>query len=92
MELELNSRDKFLWSNHLFSVELNSKDYLKTLIISNNSDDTLLIEGYLGDLEEVSLVEGLMFEVKGAYGSLKMDLRQEELKTLCAHLQKVEKE
>lgn len=88
MESELNLKDVTYQSNHLFSIELNSKDYLKTVKISNQSDDAVSIEGYFGDLEEVNLVEGLMLEIKGNYGSLKMDLRQEELNTLCARLQK----
>ena len=68
--------------NHTFSIELKSKEYLKRVAIPTEAGDTVLIEGFLGELEEVDLVEGVMFEIKGANGILRMDLKEEELNTL----------
>ncbi len=73
---------------HTFSVELNSKKYLKLITIPNDVEGTVSIEGFLGELEMVSLVEGVMLEIQGTNGSLKMDLKEEELKKLCVCHQK----
>ena len=66
--------------NHTFSIELKSKEYLKRVAIPTEAGDTVLIEGFLGELEEIDLVEGVMLEIQGTNGSLKMDLKEEELK------------
>jgi hypothetical protein len=67
---------------HAFSIELKSKEYLKRVAIPTEAGDTVLIEGFLGELEEVDLVEGVMLEIEGANGILRMDLKEEELSTL----------
>ena len=67
---------------HTFSIELKSKEYLKRVAIPTEAGDNVLIEGFLGELEAVDLVEGAMLEIKGANGILRMDLNEEELNTL----------
>jgi hypothetical protein len=67
---------------HTFSIELKSKEYLKLITIPKDVEDTVSIEGFLGELEEIDLVEGVMLEIKGANGILRMDLTEEELDTL----------
>jgi hypothetical protein len=67
---------------HAFSIELDSRNYLKCISIHNESANSVLIEGYLGELEEVGLIEGIMLEVRGTNGTLRMDLNEEELKKL----------
>ena len=49
---------------------------------SANSRRNVLIEGFLGDLEAVDLVEGAMLEIQGSNGTLKIDLKEEELNKL----------
>ena len=49
---------------HAFAIELKSKEYLKRVAIPSEAGDTVLIEGFLGELEEVDLVEGVMLEIK----------------------------
>lgn len=44
----------------------------------------MLFEGFLGELKEISLVEGLMLEVRGSNGILRMDLTEEELRSALA--------
>ena len=68
--------------NHTFSFELKSKEYMKRVAILNEAGDTVLIEGFLGELEAVDLVEGVMLEIKATNGILRMDLKEEELNTL----------
>jgi len=65
-----------------FSIELESKEYLKNISLSNSADSKVLIEGFLGELEETSLVEGVMVEIKGAGGVLRIELNEEELRRL----------
>ena len=67
---------------HAFSIELKSKEYVKRVAMSNEAGDRVLIEGFLGELEELSLVEDVMLEIKGANGILRLDLKEEELRKL----------
>jgi len=68
---------------HTFSIELKSKEYLKLVAMPNGARDNVLLEGFLGDLEVIDLVEGAMLEIQGTNGSFKMDLTEEELTRLC---------
>jgi len=67
---------------HAFSIELRSKEYVKHVAMSNDAEDKVLIEGFLGELEEFSFIEGAMLEIKGINGTLRMDLKEEELRNL----------
>ena len=67
---------------HAFSIELKSKKYLKLVAIPNDAGDNVLIEGFLGELEAVDLVEGVMLEIQGTNGNLRIDLKEEELNKL----------
>jgi hypothetical protein len=67
---------------HMFSIELSSRDYVKCLLIPTENDAKVLIEGFLGDLEQVGIIESVMLEIKGANGTLKMDLSEEEMSRL----------
>jgi hypothetical protein len=67
---------------HMFSIELKSKEYLKNIILTNAGTGNVLMEGFLGQLETLSFTEGIMFEIKGSKGSLRMDLSKKELKKL----------
>jgi len=73
-------------SKHCFSIELKSKDFLRNFMISNRTGETVLLEGFLGKLEEMSLVEGGLLEVRGSNGVLRMDVDEEDLGTLLARL------
>ena len=67
---------------HTFSIELKSKEYLKLVAMPNGASDNVLLEGFLGDLEVIDLVEGAMLEIQGTNGTFKMDLKEEELNRL----------
>jgi hypothetical protein len=73
--------------NHAFSIELKSKEFLKNIMISNRTGETVLVEGFLGELEELSLVEGAMLELKGSNGILRIDLKEDELGKLLNQLE-----
>ena len=79
---KLNCQGEQKVEKHTFSVELKSKEYMKRVAIPDEAGDNVLIEGFLGELEEIGLVEDVMLEIKGANGILRMDLKEEELNTL----------
>jgi hypothetical protein len=68
--------------NHMFSVELTSKNFVKRLAIPSDSDDKVLIEGFLGELKEIGITEGIILEIQGTNGILRIDLTEEELRKL----------
>ncbi len=66
-------------NEHMFSIELKSKDFVKTLAVSNENEGNVLMEGFLGRLESLNLIEGVMLEIEGANGSFRMDFSEKEL-------------
>ena len=72
--------------NHAFSIELRSKEFIRNVMISNRTGETVLVEGLLGELEDVSFVEGAMLELRGSNGVLRVDLKEEELERLLSRL------
>ena len=61
---------------------MNSKKHVKHISVSNESHDRVLFEGSLGELEELSMIEGAVLEVRGANGVLRIDLSEEELRKM----------
>jgi hypothetical protein len=66
-------------SERLFSAELNSNDHIR--LKSLNGDNTS-IDGSLGELVELELVEGVFLAIQGRNGILCVDLSENELKEL----------
>ena len=64
----------------MFSIELNSKSQIERISLPNEKGDSLLIEGFLGELQSLRLVEGEMLEITGSNGILRTDLSENELK------------
>jgi len=65
-----------------FSIELNSKNQIKTIYITKDSQrETALIEGSIGTFVEATFNEGVILEVTGTKGTLRLDLHSEEIKT-----------
>ena len=64
----------------VFSVELNSKRSLKNVTLTNGSSDTVLVEGSIGELLQASFKEGVILEVKGKNGVLRVDLGENEIR------------
>ena len=65
---------------HSFSVEMKSKKYVKNISISDETHDRVLFEGSLGELLELSLVEGDVLEFIGVNGVLRVGLTEEQLR------------
>ena len=64
----------------VFSVELKSKRHLKNVTLTNGSSDSVLIEGTIGKLVRATFTEGIILEVIGKKGVLRIDLGEGEIK------------
>jgi hypothetical protein len=63
----------------VFSVELTSKRDLKNITLANGSSDRVLVEGTIGELVQATFAEGIILEVVGKNGILRIDLREDEI-------------
>ena len=64
----------------VFSVELKSKRNLKNVTLTNGSSDSVLVEGTIGELVQATFAEGIILEVVGKKGILRIDLEEDEIK------------
>jgi hypothetical protein len=71
-----NKSDK----ERVFSIELKSKNSLKNVTLANGSSDSVLIEGTIGELLQASFAEGVVLEVVGKNGVLRLDLGVDDIK------------
>ncbi|MGZ5539682.1 MAG: hypothetical protein ACXW02_05290 [Halobacteriota archaeon] len=62
-----------------FSVELKSKSDLKNVTLTNGSSDNVLLEGTIGELLQAKFAEGIILEIVGKDGVLRVDLGEEEI-------------
>lgn len=68
-----------------FSVEMDSKRHVKSVSISNEAHERVLFEGDIGEMLELAMVDGEVLEIKGTNGTLRIDVREEELRTMLEH-------
>lgn len=61
---------------------MKSKKHVRHISLSNESHDRVLFEGFLGDLQELSVVEGKVLEIKGTNGILRIDLTEDDLREM----------
>jgi hypothetical protein len=73
MENEMEEKERF------FSIELRSKSDLKNVTLANGSRDGVLIEGTIGELVQATFAVGVILEVVGTTGTLRINLKAEEL-------------
>jgi len=64
----------------VFSVELKSKTHLKNVTLTNGTTENVLVEGTIGTLLEATFEEGIILEVIGSKGVLRLDLSPDEIK------------
>lgn len=62
----------------IFSVDLRARNAVRTVSVGNGGPDEILIEGTLGMLEKASFGEGVVLELVGTKGILRVDLTREE--------------
>jgi hypothetical protein len=73
MTNEMEEKERF------FSVELKSKADLKNVSLTNGSSDGVLIEGTIGELVHATFAEDVILEIAGKTGTLRINLKDEEL-------------
>jgi len=76
--------------DHVFSVEMKSKRYVKNISISDEAHDRVLFEGSLGKLSLISLVEGDVLEIIGVNGVIRITLTKEQLQETIKTASQVE--
>lgn len=64
---------------HSFSVEMNSEHCVRRMSFLDKENGQVFFEGFLGELKNVAMVEGLMLEITGVNGILRVDISQEEM-------------
>lgn len=67
---------------HSFSVELKSEQCVRRMSFLDKETGTVFFEGFLGELRKVAMVEGVMLEIEGENGVLKMDITQQEMEKI----------
>ena len=69
---------------HSFSIEMKSEHCVRRMSFLDKENGKVFFEGFLGELENVALVEGLMLEIEGKNGVLKLDITQQEMEKSLA--------
>jgi len=64
---------------HSFSIEMRSKDSVKTLSFMEKENGNVFFEGFLGKLKNISMVEDVMLEIEGKNGIIKLDITSQEI-------------
>ncbi len=67
-------------NERFFSIELNSKQQIKNMTMTEGQKESTLIEGTIGNLIEATFTEGIVFEATGTKGTLRLDLQAKEIK------------
>lgn len=63
----------------VFSIELKSKRNLKNITLTNECSDNVLLEGSIGELLTAKFAEGIILEVTGKDGVIRIDLEETEI-------------
>lgn len=64
-----------------FSIKIKSREHLSNISISKGRNG-VIVEGDLGELQNISLIESLMLEIRGMHGTLRFDITKSELEQL----------
>jgi len=72
---------------HSFSIEMPSRKGISNLSINGGSTGAL-IEGDLGDNISFEIIEGILLQISGENGVLRLDLKEGESDTLLRTMQR----
>jgi len=67
---------------HAFSIELYRKEALKRVNVSDDPANRTVIEGFLGELVGLCIVEDCLLEIQGVNGVFRIDIARSELTKL----------
>jgi hypothetical protein len=68
---------------HSFSIEMKSEHSVKRISFLDENGH-VFFEGFLGTLKTISMVEGVMLEIEGKNGVLKLDITQHDMEKCLA--------
>ena len=71
-------------SEHSFSIEMDSRDSLSNVSLSNKMGEGVLVQGELGRLVDLAIIEDVTLEVRGEKGTLRLDMSRDEVRKLLA--------
>ncbi len=74
MKRKLEENERF------FSVELKSKISIKNITLTNGVQENVLVEGSIGELQRAEFREGIILEVVGDKGVLRINLSLDDIK------------
>jgi hypothetical protein len=69
---------------HSFSIEMKSERCVRRMSFLNEENGHIFFEGFLGELKNIAMVEGVMLEIEGRNGVLKLDITQQEIEKCLA--------
>jgi len=64
---------------HSFSIEMDSKNNIETILVSKESKAEVMFEGELGELVQIEFIEGIILQITGENGVFRIDLTEKEL-------------
>jgi hypothetical protein len=64
---------------HSFSIEMKTEGAVKRMSFLDKENGQVFFEGFLGKLRSINMIEGVMLEIEGANGTLKLDVTQKEI-------------
>ena len=67
-----------------FNIELTSKEHVKRVSMPDGAGDRLMIEGSLGNLTKLELIDGLLLEINGVNGTFRIEISREELENVLS--------
>ena len=62
-----------------FSLELHSRDHIKRVSLPDGAGDRLMVEGSLGSLTGLEMVEDILLEIIGINGKMQIGVTRREL-------------
>ena len=63
---------------HAFSIVMSSRDQVKNIKVSDDRNDCVVFEGALGEFMSIEMVDGVLLEINGVNGVLRIDMSEEE--------------
>jgi hypothetical protein len=64
---------------HSFSIEMKTEHCVRRMSFLDEENSHVFFEGFLGELKNIVMVEGVMLEIEGRNGVLKLDITQKEI-------------
>jgi hypothetical protein len=75
----MNKETKNMDKERSFSIELNGKQTLKNVTLNNSSNENVLIEGTIGQLEFAQFVEDNILEIAGTAGVQRVNIAKNDI-------------